>query len=331
MGSTALAAVLAALALAWPVPARATLVIYEPFNFTPPGSPMGGQANWSTNAAVAGFEPQVGSPGLTFPGLATTPGTNSIMLDGSGVAQGGAAAAGIAQRSLDQVYTSGTLYYSLLLNVTAIQNHSGTGSGFTTGVNWANGSFMAGFAQAPDIAFGGTDAGDAGAPLLIRTSLNDAAQAMASQYPPTYQLGVGIGNAVPTRTWEGGNNSNQPTDPNFLTRPQHAPNETLFIVAAYTFNPGDNDDFARLWVNPVPGSLESSNTPAVVTPMNQADINQNRIQAFFFRNNSVEPDALLMDELRVGTTWEDVTPVPEPSALAAAALAAGAVLRRRRA
>ena len=32
------------------------------------------------------------------------------------------------------------------------------------------------------------------------------------------------------------------------------------------------------------------------------------IKSFFVRNNSVEPDALLIDELRIGDTWQDVTP-----------------------
>jgi MYXO-CTERM domain-containing protein len=313
-------------------PARAQLIFYEPFEFTAPGDPMGGKGDWTKNTAIAGFEPKVGSPGLTYPGFPTAPGSNSIMLDGTGVSQGTPAVppTGVVQRSLGQTINSGTLYYSMLLNVTQIQTHSGTGSGFTTAANWNTGSFMAGFARDPNIAFSGTDAGDAGAALLIRTSLNDAAQAMASQYPPTYQLGIGVGNANPTRTWEGGSNSNVPTDPAFPTRPQHNPGDTLLIVGSYTFNPGDNNDVARLWVNPLPGTAESANVAAVVTAAGLADINQDRITAFFFRNNSVEPDALLMDELRVGTTWESVTPVPEPSAAALAVVAAGGLLARRR-
>jgi uncharacterized protein (TIGR03382 family) len=32
------------------------------------------------------------------------------------------------------------------------------------------------------------------------------------------------------------------------------------------------------------------------------------------RNNSVEPDVMLVDELRIGATWADVTPaIPEPT------------------
>jgi MYXO-CTERM domain-containing protein len=56
------------------------------------------------------------------------------------------------------------------------------------------------------------------------------------------------------------------------------------------------------------------------------------IKSFFVRNNSVEPDELLIDELRIGTTWEDVTPaVPEPASAILALLSLGlaAMLRRR--
>ena len=54
--------------------------------------------------------------------------------------------------------------------------------------------------------------------------------------------------------------------------------------------------------------------PVVNTSGTVADVNNEQIQAFFLRNNSVEPASTLVDNLRVGTTWADVTPVPEPAA-----------------
>ena len=67
-------------------------------------------------------------------------------------------------------------------------------------------------------------------------------------------------------------------------------------------------------MNPTPGSAEGANTPVVATSAGLNDITGSQIQSFFLRNNSVEPAFTVIDDLRVGTTWEDVTPaVPEPS------------------
>jgi hypothetical protein len=57
------------------------------------------------------------------------------------------------------------------------------------------------------------------------------------------------------------------------------------------------------------------------------------IRSFFVRNNSVEPDVMLVDELRIGTTWADVTPViPEPATgtITLLGVCLPLILRRRR-
>ena len=82
----------------------------------------------------------------------------------------------------------------------------------------------------------------------------------------------------------------------------------------------------------LPGTAEGANTPAVATSAGLTDITGSQIQSFYLRNNSVEPATSVIDELRVGTTWEDVTPsnVPEPSAAVFIGLGAlGLVLVRR--
>ena len=100
-------------------------------------------------------------------------------------------------------------------------------------------------------------------------------------------------------------------------------------MVSYTFGPNAADDVARLYVNPIPGTPEGANLAAVTTPAGIADVTNNQIQSFFLRNNSVEPASTIVDNLRVGTTWEDVTPVPEPSMLGLVAVGTALLGLRR--
>jgi hypothetical protein len=146
---------------------------------------------------------------------------------------------------------------------------------------------------------------DAGAPLLIRTGDPTNISGMANDFQG-YQLGTGTTAVSPTARI-------------FDAKHVYYPGDTLFLVLSYSFSylntpAGAFEAVAKLYVNPLPGSLEGANTPVVVTT--NTPVNNNQIQSFFLRNNTVEPASTQIDDLRLGTTWEDVTPVPEPSAIA---------------
>jgi hypothetical protein len=211
-------------------------------------------------------------------------------------------------RQLDQVYNinnAPTLYYSLTFRVNTI-----SATDWTTSGNWVTGSFMLGFDQKTDAAFTN---GDAAAPLLIRTGDPTNATGNATGFQG-YQLGTGVTQTSPgSRVFDG-------------TR-TYLPGATLFLVLSYTFGPNAMDDVARLWVNPIPGTSEGANLP-MVTATGVADVNNSQISAFFLRNNSVEPSDPQVDDLRVGTAWEDVTPVPEPSAIGLMVLSAAGFFSR---
>jgi hypothetical protein len=269
----------------------AALIFYDSFNYSASGAPQlssAGTPAWALYAGIAGVDPRMNAGSLSYPGLDTASGDNSAIFNGTG-------ATGLSTHNLGAIYNIGnstTLYYSLTFQVTSISTADWGGSG-----NFLTGSFMMGFNQKTSGSFAN---GDSAAPLLIRTGDPNNTSGTANDFQG-FQLGTGVTQTSPgSRVFDGAH--------------VYAPGTTLFLVLSYTFGAGANDDVSRLYVNPVPGSLESANTP-VVTATGVADVNNSQIQSFYFRNNSVEPTSTVVDDLRIGTSWEDVTPllVPEPS------------------
>jgi hypothetical protein len=279
-------------------------IFYDSFNYSPPGAQLSSASNgtWTFRAAAGAVDPKVISGSLSYPGLQTASGDNSIIFDGTG-------AAGVASHQLDQLYNisnAPTLYYSLTFQVTSISTADWGGIN-----NYLTGSFMMGFSQDTTALLAN---GGVASPLLIRTGDPNNTSGTANDFQ-SFQLGTGVTAVSPgARVFDSTRN--------------YIPNSTLFLVLSYTFGPSTTDDVARLWVNPIPGSLESANTP-VVTTSGVADVTNNQIQAFFLRNNSVEPAGTNIDDLRIGTSWADVTPVPEPSSFGVMILGAAALIVRR--
>ncbi len=280
---------------------HAALLFYDSFNYGPSGTLLGtaGSPTWVKNGASP--DPTVQNVGgLTFPGLRVSSDTISLQYDGSGINAGsGAPAATDGTTLTGQPYTTGSLYYSLLLKVTAVQTVVGTnsGNGFATGVNLTQGSFMAGLQTIA--ASGAPTVGQSAAPLLIRSG-------DGTQFSSTFQLGTSKTATAADRQFYTGQSFSTGTG-----------GETVFVVLRYNFD-SVNGDSASLFINPTPGSAEPA-AQLTVTAGTALTLNTG-IQSFFVRNNSVEPDTLLIDELRIGTSWADVTPVavPEPSAAALA-------------
>lgn len=106
---------------------------------------------------------------------------------------------------------------------------------------------------------------------------------------------------------------------NYLT----TPGETALLVVKAEFTPIGNDRFT-LYVNPVPGMPEPASASVIKSDANVGSVTGLTVYS---------TGAFSLDEIRLGTTFADVTPVvPEPAAassLALASLLLSSRIRRR--
>ena len=273
-------------------------IFYEGFDYTAGNlglntNPSVAQQWYSTATSGTDDRVQVGVGSLTAPsGLPASTGNMSSF--------GGA---GRTDRIfLGQNRNSGSVFYSLLMKISDL---TGTAAGGATVFGFNN---TAQTLANHDIAAQPTAISGR---LIIRPLAAD----------PTNQYEIGIHKSAGTT----GQFVFYPT-PFTLT-------DTVYLVARYTYNTGSGtDDVMDMWVNP-PGSTfgDDSLTPAPdITETAGTDTGQ--IATIILRQTTaIVPAGMLVDEIRVDTTWAHVTSdlVPEPSSLGLLAASATLLSRRR--
>jgi uncharacterized protein (TIGR02597 family) len=167
--------------------------------------------------------------------------------------------------------TNGTVYYSHLFRVTNTNGLSTSGV-FISGFNNSTGSQ-------------GTTPSVVGTRIYIRSVAGG------------YNIGVAKNDSTPanwvwdSRTW--------------------TTNDTLYLVGSYTFGTValTTDDVCKLWINPTAaelGAASPTTTPLVASL--GLDISSDQIASFVILQRSAsEPAAMLIDEIRMDTTWAGVT------------------------
>ena len=170
------------------------------------------------------------------------------------------------------IYTNGSLFYSLLLNVA-------TTNGMTSSGSAGQNNYLAGLHK---------NAGNTGtAFLMVKASTNSL----------RYQVGSGYASSGVTPVWV----------PTLLQT-----GETAFVVMQYEFIEGASNDIVRLWLNPESSTLGATSAPppsVTLTNTGVADISP--LSVFQLDQKSTVPASLFVDEVRVGLEWVDVTP-PDP-------------------
>jgi hypothetical protein len=89
--------------------------------------------------------------------------------------------------------------------------------------------------------------------------------------------------------------------------PAKSLNTTYLIVAAYKFISGTTNDSSYLWINPDVSTFgKSEPAPTLGAVNNTTDLTG--VARFFIRQDLANTTPYIeMDELRIGTTWADVT------------------------
>jgi hypothetical protein len=229
--------------------AQVTLPHYEGFDYTAPGV-LQTQPNWTL--LNTGDDIVVASGNLGYTGLQASTG-NKITFDGTGID---------ALKTITE-QTTGTVYYSLLIDVTALGSLNATGG------------YLCGFANGTT-NFGAT----------LWTGLDGT----------SYQFGINPRTSTTVNmVWIGGTQTL---------------GNTVFIVVSYEIVTGAANDIINIWINPDSGTFGDASPPTSSTSVtNTGGTDLATIQSFFVRQDSgTETPFIEMDEVRVGTTWADVTP-----------------------
>lgn len=287
--------------------------IYEPFSDSSgtggtsytPGDPLGGQSQtlapgfvsagtftstasvqswWSrTNVTSPSAWPTIVSGDLSYPGLASAGGGRSVQFGGSGASALMNLTAG--STGFTPANAPGTYYYSFALQLTDLGTLS-SGS-----------SFLAGFTKVVSHNNGTATPTSVGARLYVQSDGGTG-----------YQLGIALGS--------GDNNVTGPLAYDSVSR---SVGDTLFLVGSYTINTGTGNDEAALWINPGVFTFGADSAPSADVSVSNGSsvLDMQRLASFTIFQNSVNQPTGLIDDLRIGLSWADVTPaIPEPSTCA---------------
>jgi hypothetical protein len=185
-------------------------------------------------------------------------------------------------------HTSGILFYSVALRVDDLGNLIAANT-----VTRGGGAFNMGFNNST-----GSDPGQQNTPTTYAATLYLGSITLG-QPDAGYLVGIGRGTGNTNRIWE--------------TNAPHHIGDVVFVVASYEYVTGAANDIVRLWINPNPTTFGAANYPTPDVTIDSvtnvsSDGDTATISSFLLANrNAGSPAILIADELRLGTSWADVT------------------------
>ncbi len=230
-------------------------LLTEPFNYTP-------HATNGLSVQSAGVWKIINSGDsiLVAAGNLTHPSLPLLTSSGNSVTYG---YAGTDYYTTFTSQTSGTVYYSFLLNVTTLGTLAASPGGYTIG-------------------------------LIDGTTSSFVARCFLRASGANYNVGISAGSVIGNLNWA----------TNTLVV-----GTTYLVVVSHQLVAGTSNDVSKVWIDPTIGGAEPAFN-ATSTNLTGSDLAS--IQRIFLRQSSTTetPQTLIIDEIRVGTTWSSVTPVP---------------------
>jgi len=92
---------------------------------------------------------------------------------------------------------------------------------------------------------------------------------------------------------------------------EYSVGSVVFIVFSLEIIAGSNNDIAKMWINPAAGTFGGSSPPGHTLTVTNGAAVLSSIERIFLRQDSdlETPKVVELDEIRVGTSWAQVTPL----------------------
>jgi hypothetical protein len=299
--------------------ATADLLLYEGFDYEPTSPPtlLSGMTHpsgnqWLRPANPPGEYSVVSAGNLNFPGLPTASGNSALVPRATPTTgQNRLTIPGQPYARVD----GGSYFFSFTMQMTTFVNFAPEiGDAGAKNETGRRGGFVAGFFGAPASTTTSMSLGQSfAAPVYVRREVDYSL--IGSDGTPGVQTGryqVGVQKrATAIGLFDSALQNSRGVV--YDETASFAVGETVLIVGEYKFvdtDPNLTGDIARLWINPTPGDFAAAETPTIADDTLDSPNMQGQlpIASFHLRNDTHTPGNVLIDELRIGTSFAAVLP-----------------------